>query len=171
MQQECFGWGFEAEAFSRSVVVASDERVEEAVREFVEVGFAREEASQSLDGVFDAALLPRGSDIAEESVDAMLVEAGVLSELGAVVEGGGSAQIWRQWREPSGELIGDICGGFVGLARGEENAGAALMGGQDDLAVGGEEHGFAFPMSGHGTIEGALGALGDGPAILHVQGG
>jgi hypothetical protein len=96
VQQEGFGWGFKAETFSRRVVVACDEGIEEPVREFVEVGFARQEASQPADGVFDAALLPGGSDIAEECVDAMLVKAGVLGELGAVVEGDGQTEFGGQ---------------------------------------------------------------------------
>ena len=82
----------EAKAFSRSVVQAIGIGAELSVADVVEVGFAREDPAQAADGIFDAALLPWAPDIAEEGLDAeAFVEAVMLGELGAVVEGDGSA--------------------------------------------------------------------------------
>jgi hypothetical protein len=58
------------------------------VRQGGDVGFAREVSAQSSDGVFDAALLPRGARVAEEGLDAELVgDALMAGELGSIVEG------------------------------------------------------------------------------------
>ena len=83
---------FEVKAFSWGVVVGAQEGVEASIGEGCEVGFARDEAAHTTDGVFDAALLPGRIGIAEEGFDGEVVKQLMSGELGAVVEGNGLAQ-------------------------------------------------------------------------------
>jgi hypothetical protein len=62
---ESLGWGSEAEAFSGRVVVRGENDVEAFARQSLDLGFSWELASQPADGVFDAALSPRGVRVAE----------------------------------------------------------------------------------------------------------
>src|SRR5262245_45943879 len=84
---EDLGGGLEGEAFSGCVVVDAQEGKKALGREGSEIGFARDEAAQPADGVLDAAFLPRGVGVAEEGLDAEVVELVVAGELGAIVEG------------------------------------------------------------------------------------
>jgi hypothetical protein len=85
---EDFGWCLEAEAFSGRVVIVCDDGIELGLRQGGEVSFSGKCASEASDGVFDAALLPRCSGIAEVSADAEVAcEVLVPVELGAVIEG------------------------------------------------------------------------------------
>ena len=114
-----------------------------------EIGFARQGPSHASDGVLDAALLPGAVGIAEEGLDAEVgFEAVVLGELGAVVEGDGLAQLGWQGLEPGDELARGGFGSFVWLSGEDEDTGHALVGDQDGLAIGFEEHEVGFPMSG-----------------------
>ena len=66
--------------------------MESLVVECVEVGFAGQEASQPADGILDGALLPGAVGITEEGSHAeVLGQDEMFGELGAVVEGDGSA--------------------------------------------------------------------------------
>ena len=89
------------------------------VGEGCEVGFARQVAAHSSDGVFDAAFLPGRVGVAEEGLEAELVELVVAGELGAVVEGDGLSHgrggIGSRMRR---RAVDDGVGGLVGLGGG-----------------------------------------------------
>src|SRR6266852_2976036 len=87
--EEGLRWGFEVKAFSRGVVVGTDDGVETLVREGCEVSLARDETAHASDGVFDTALLPGRVGIAEEGLDCEPMQVAMAGEFGAVVEGDG----------------------------------------------------------------------------------
>jgi len=156
---EGLGWSSEVKAFSWSVIVGTDERIEALVFERCEIGFARNEAAHAADGVFDPALLPRRVGIAEEGLDGETMKRAMACELGSVVEGYGSAQLSRQTGEEGKEMLGDRLGSLGGRPGGKEEAGLALMDGEDRLAVSGEQHEVGFPMPGVLRLEAAIGRL------------
>lgn len=55
---EGFGWCFEAEAFSRGVIVEKGSLVDVLWCECAQVCFARQESSQAAIGIFDTPFLP-----------------------------------------------------------------------------------------------------------------
>jgi len=140
--------------------------------ECLKVSFSGQEASDTADGILDAALLPRRMWIAEEGlqVDAF-VQAMMLGKLGSVVECQGSAELSGH----EGEELGDGIGGRVSAAvvgaddRGE--AGSAFVQHQDGLSEAGEQHEVGFPVAGLAAITSFLGALLDGQAELDREGG
>jgi hypothetical protein len=149
---EDFGWSPEVKALAGGVVVVSDELLEAACGEGCEVSFAWQEPAHSADRVFDAALLPGRIGIAEEGVDREAAQCQVTGELGAVIEGDGLPQWSGQCAEQAQEMVSDELRGFAGQANGEQQAGLALMHGQDSLAVLCEHHEVGFPVSGRGPI-------------------
>jgi len=164
--QEDFGGGSEVKAFSGGVVVEGDKGVELVVGERSEVGLSGEEAAHPSDGVFDAALLPRRVGVAEEGLELDGMQAGVLSELGAVIEGDGLAQrLWQGIEEAEQEVCDEACG-LMGGALADEDTGGAFVECEDGLAIGGEEHEVALPMSGHAAVLGLARPFGDGDAVL-----
>ena len=132
-----------------------------AVGDGGEVGFARDEASHSADGVFDAAFLPRGVGIAEEGLQIEAVQAGVACELGAVVEGDCSAQLRWDGPEQLLDQLGDEVGGLVVGPGGEQDARGALVHGEDGLAVLCKHHEVGFPVARRLPVAGLGGALGE----------
>ena len=116
---ECLIWGEEVEAFSGRVIVGVCTALDVFAAEGVEVGFSGQEASQSADGIFDAAFLPWAVGIAEVGADIeAVVELVMLGELGApfvcppaagaqdrIIEGDGLAQGFGQRPEPCDELL------------------------------------------------------------------
>src|SRR5208282_6904306 len=104
---------FEAEAFSGGVVVAIEELDEMVLLQDIEVGFSGEQATQTTDSVFDAALLPGRVCVAEPRADSELSsEQIVLAELGAIVEGHGAAGAGREPPRHGAEIRGDRLSGF-----------------------------------------------------------
>ena len=101
---EGLGGGPEVKAFARGVVVGGDESAEAFAWQGGKVGLARQEAAHSADRILDAAFLPGCVAIAEEGGDRQLVECAVAGELGAVVEGDGSAKARRQAAEQPDEM-------------------------------------------------------------------
>ena len=82
--------------------------LESGCRDEVEVSFAGQRASQTPDGVFHSAFLPRTMGIAEESLDADgFVKPMMFGELVSVVEADGFA--YRLWK--FAELTSDSSGG------------------------------------------------------------
>ncbi len=79
-------------------------------------------------------------------------------EFGAVIEGDGLAPGGGQRGEQRGQPVGDGGGGLAGEPGGEEQAGVALMEGQNDLAVEAEQHQVGLPVAG-----GLAGGDGRGP--------
>ena len=105
---ECFGWCFEAEAFSGCVVVVGEDGIELLWEQLGGIYFGGEGAPKAADGVFDAAFLPRRSRIAEVGMDAELAGQQVVAvEFAAIVEGDGLAQFGRERFEQAGEAFGD----------------------------------------------------------------
>ncbi|MHC2338437.1 hypothetical protein ACVIW0_007726 [Bradyrhizobium sp. USDA 4454] len=150
----------EVKAFARGVVVGVDGLAEAARREGREIGFARNEAAHPTDRILDAALLPGRVRIAEEGLDREAVQLQVTGELGAIVEGNGLAQAFRQGSKQADEMAGDTARELAGDADAEQQARGALMHGQDRLTVFGEHHQVGFPMTGGAAIVGL-----DGPFI------
>jgi hypothetical protein len=144
---EGLGRGPEVKAFSRRIVVGADQGVEAPVWKRGEVGLAREEAAHSTDGVLDAALLPGGIGITEERLDGKPMELLMARELGAVVEGDGLPQLWRQAGEEPEEMARDTSGGLVWWPGCEQQSGLPFVDGEDRLAVFGEQHEVGFPVS------------------------
>ena len=167
LSQECLGWGLEVQAFSWGIVVGGDDGIEDFGTDGGEIGFAWQGPAHASDCVLDPALLPGAVGIAEEGLDTEVgFEAVVLGELGAVVESDGLAQLGWQRFEPGDELSRGGFGSFVWLSGEDEDTGHALVGDQDGLAIGFEEHEVGFPMSWEGPAVGGLGALGDGDTAL-----
>ena len=132
---------------SRGVVVERDGGEEALLRESGEIGFSGDEATQATDGVFDAALLPRGVRITEEGLDGVVVELVMASELGAIVEGDGLSERRRQGGEESEKMLGDGIGFFAGRSRCDDQPAVAIVNGENGLAVFGKENEVGFPMS------------------------
>src|SRR6266700_2207407 len=172
LREESLGGGLEAEALSGCVVVGSGAGIKGIGVEGREVGFAGQGTSQATDGVLDAALLPGAMGIAEEGLEAELgFELMVEGELGAIVEGDGLAQRVGQGFEPSLQLLGGRLSGFAGLLGEQEDAGLALVGDEDRLAIGGKEHEIGFPMPGRMAVLDLGWPLGDRDAVADEAGG
>jgi len=141
------------------------------VADGVEVGFAGEASSQSADGIFDAALLPRASDIAEEGLDAeTAVEAVMFGELGTVVEADGLAQILRDMAKSSVDTARGQFGFPVGWLVEDGVAGLAFMQDEDIVPICGEQHVVGFPMTWLGAIPGFDGPFADRATLLDEAG-
>ncbi|MHC2332441.1 hypothetical protein ACVIW0_001730 [Bradyrhizobium sp. USDA 4454] len=153
-------WGPEVKAFARGVVVCGDELAEASGWELVEIGFARDEAAHATDGVLDATFLPGGVRIAEEGLHQEALQGKVRCELGTVVEGDGLAHLLWQRLEQTHEIACDTGSELAWEADAEQQAGGALVHGQDLLTVFGEHHQIGLPMAG--SV--AIGDL-DGPFI------
>ena len=151
---EGLGWGFEVKAFSWGVIVGGNELSEASVWERCEVGFAGHEAAHSSDGVFDTALLPGRVGIAEEGADRQAVQLMMAGEFGAVVEGDGLTQLLGQSAEQIEEMTGNAVSGLAGQPDRQQEAGLALVHGQDGLTVFGEHHQVGFPMAAGLSIGG-----------------
>src|SRR6266436_3341014 len=110
--------------------------------------------------------------IAEEGLDAEPVDQDeVLSELGAVVEGDGLAQLRIDRGETSQQALGRREGGFARLLGGQYSPGFALLRNEDGLAGGCEQHEVGLPMS-EGVPELDLGgARSDGNAAFYQADG
>jgi hypothetical protein len=79
--------------------------------------------------------LPGGVGIAEEGLDRQAAQREVTSELGAVVEGHGLTKRLRHGAEQVDEMAGDAVSRLVGQPDRQQEAGLALMHGQDGLPV------------------------------------
>ena len=101
-----------------------------------EVGFARQEAAHAADGVLDAAFLPGGVGIAEEGLDARGCAAGEWRANSVPLS---KVMVWRSGcgRAPSRlhEMAAMTGAALLGGRIAEQQAGGALMHGQDGLAV------------------------------------
>ena len=97
----------------------------------VEIGFAWEDASESADGVFDAALLPGRVSVAEEGLDAELI---VECELGTIVEGEAFPDVLGDWFEEPGEVLFGAGGSSIGWCRDESIARLSFMEDEERLA-------------------------------------
>src|SRR5579872_7045015 len=87
--------GPEVKALARRVVVGGDGFAKAAGWELFEVSVPRNEATHASDGVLNSAFLPGGVGIAEKRLDQEALQGKVRGELGAIVEGDGSAD--RLW--------------------------------------------------------------------------
>jgi hypothetical protein len=139
--------GPEVKAFARGVVVGGDGLAQAAGWQLFEVGVARDEAAHAADGVLDAPFLPGGVGIAEVRLDQEALQGKVRCELGAVVEGDGLADRLWQDLEQAYEMVSDAGGELACEGDAEQQAGGALMHGQDLLTVFGEHHEVGLPMA------------------------
>ena len=89
--QENLRRSFKVQALSRSVIIGSNQGQQALFGQCSQVGFSRKPSAHSSDGVFNAAFLPRRMGIAKESAHRESMESVVVSELGAIIEGDGSA--------------------------------------------------------------------------------
>jgi hypothetical protein len=105
--------------------------------------------------------------IAEEGLDAEARSKAVMQgELGSVVEGHALAQAGWQGREPAREACDDGCGALYRLAREQDEAGLALVGEQEVLALLREGHEVGFPMACDAARVDGGGPFLDGYAVL-----
>ena len=132
---EDLSWCTEVQTLSWGVIVGVDDAVEIFRAECCDVGFAREEAAESSDSVFDAAFLPGRVRIAEEGEQSgLFVQAMMLGKLGSIVDGERSAQSLGQGLEPSGEDFGGGPGAPAGGLDDGGEARGALVEHQDGLS-------------------------------------
>ena len=136
-----------AETFSRGIIVYLNQMRKVFIGESHQVGLAGQGPAQAADGVFDAALLPGRVGLTEEGFEAERMEGIMPRKLRPVIEGDRLAPRGGQGREEGGDGVGDRRGGFAGGARGDQQAGVALMEGQDGLAVDPEQHQIGLPMA------------------------
>lgn len=157
---------------ARGVVVAQDASFEFLKRECGEIGFARKVTAEAADGVLDAAFLPGLVGITEESEQAQARgEVMMQGELGAVVKSDGLAEGRGKGLEDLQKAFEDGLSSLVGLADEVKEAGGALVGGEDSLAVLAEEHEVGFPMAGQGAVVGLRGTIVNGDAVLDMVDG
>src|SRR5260370_3511484 len=154
--------GCEVKAFSRGVVIAAEEVVETLVGESGEIGFARDEAAHTTDGVFDATLLPRGIGHGGVSIDGESGEEEMACELGAIIEGDSASQPWWECFEERQEMCGDTLCRLVGRPGCQQQPRMAIVDGEHGLAVSGEQHEVGFPMAGGFAVGGGGRPLGYG---------
>ena len=154
MVSKNLGGGLIAEAFPRRIIVYLDQARKVLIREGHQVGLARQGPAQAADGVFDAALLPGRVGLTEEGLEAERMEGIMPREFRPVIEGDRLAPGGGQGREEGGDGVGDGRGGFAGGAGGDQQAGVALMEGQDGLAVDPEQHQVGLPVARSATIRG-----------------
>jgi hypothetical protein len=147
LRGEGLGRGSEVKAFARGVVVGGNGLREAPGWELFEVGLSGDEAAQAADGVLDAALLPRRVRVAEEGLHQEALQGKVGGELGAVVEGDGTAQCLRYGFEQAYEMASDTGGELAFDGNGEQQARGSLVDGQDGLPVFGEHHQIGFPVA------------------------
>ncbi len=117
-------------------------------RDEAEVSFARQEASQSSDGVFHAALLPGTMGITEEGWEFQcLVEPVMVGELVSIVEADGFAH--RLWKLAESMSDGSSGEGSFSIARAvnDVKAGLSFVENQQSLATSGKQHEVGFPMT------------------------
>ena len=106
--QEYLVGSFEAEAFSRGVVIALEAEGEAMGGQGIEVGASRQLAGQTTKGVFDAALLPRRVRVAEPGLDAEpSAQQIVFTELRSVIERHGLTHTRGHRFHHGAEIIGD----------------------------------------------------------------
>ena len=91
-------------------------------------------------------------------------------ELGAIVEGHGPAHFWRQGLEYCGDKFGDTICVFAFWPGDEDEAGLALVNGEDRLSVLGKGHKIGFPMARRVAVFGFGGPLCNCNAILEKAG-
>jgi hypothetical protein len=152
--REGLGRGAEVKAFPGCVVVGRDKVAETAVGDCGKVGFAGHEAPHPADGILDTAFLPGRVRVAEEGIDRQLMQSMMAGELGAVVESNGLAEALRHGAKQLDEMTGDAIGGLAGQPDCQQQAGLALMQGQDGLAVFCKHHQIGFPMAAGVAIAG-----------------
>jgi hypothetical protein len=143
--------GGKVKALPGSVVIGADQRVEALVGEGCEIGFARNKASHSPDGILDTSLLPRRIGIAEEGLEIELVEQTMACELGAIVEGDGQAQPRWQRVEQLEKMTRNAIRSLTGRPGCEEQPRMAFVDSEHGLTVSGEQHEIGFPMAGRGA--------------------
>ena len=136
-----------AETFPRGIIVYLNQMRKVFIGESHQVGLAGQGPAQAADGVFDAALLPGRVGLTEEGLEAESMEGIMPRKLRPVIEGDRLAPGGGQGREERGDGVRDRRGGFAGGPRGNQQAGVALMEGQDGLAVDPEHHQIGLPMA------------------------
>ena len=113
------------------MVEGQDSLSDAILRDEIKVGFAREGASESAYGVFNAAFLPRGVGVAEEGVDTELV---VECELGAIVDGEAFPEDLGDGVEEPGEVEFCAGGGSIGRRCDKGVAGLSFVEDEERLA-------------------------------------
>ena len=145
--------------------------VEGGWRDGVEVGLARQCASQASDGILDAPFLPGAMRIAKEGFDAEgLVKPVMFGELGSVVEADGFAD--RLWK--LAEATGDDPSGEDSLSiertLDDAEAGLSFMEDEQPLAISGEQHEVGFPMPRDAAAFDLGGSFGDRTPLFDEAG-
>src|SRR5262245_17023139 len=96
------------------------------------------------------------------------IEAVMVGKFGAVIESDAAAKRRRQAGELTQELARDRLGGFIRLALGQQQSGAALVGDQNRLSIPGKEHQVAFPVPRNRAAVDLSGTLVDGHSVVDM---
>ena len=144
---EDLGGGPVAEALAGRIVVQLQGRRKRCLREGGEVGGAGQRAPQAADGVLHASLLPGGMGIAEEGLNAQGMEAVVAGELSAIVEGEGLAPRRGKGTQQAFQGSSGGVGSLALLADRQQEAGGALVEGQDHGPRPPEAHQVRLPVA------------------------
>ena len=95
-----------AQALARGILVVLKHLCKPFLRQCGEVGLAGQAPSQPADGVLHSALLPGRMGIAEEGLDAQIVQLMMAGKLGSVVEGHRPAHFGRELSQHLGHGVG-----------------------------------------------------------------
>src|SRR5271166_81411 len=146
--QEYLVGSFEAEAFSGCVVVALQAEGEAMGGHSIEVGVSGQEAAQTANRVFDAALLPWRVRVAEPGLDAKPpAQEIVLAELRSVIEGDGLAPARGQRFHQGAEIVGDRLRRPRLLPHQQGAPRSAFLHHQQELSRFAETHEVGFPIA------------------------
>jgi len=116
--------------------------------EKIEIGLARQPASQAADRVFHTAFLPWAMWITEEGLDTEgRVKPMVLSELVPIVEADGLAHRSRQFAELAGDGSSGGDGLSIGRTMNQAEAALSFVENHQPLAGSGEHHKVGLPMA------------------------
>jgi hypothetical protein len=150
---EDLSWCPEVKTLPWCRVIGSEQAVEVVWRNRVEVGFPQQIPAQPAMCVFDTALLPRGMGIAEIGFETKCMQTVIPGELSTVVEGKCFSQALWQEAEPILKMLCDEVCGFVFGPVCQENAGRALVEGENVLSVLCKADEIAFPVPWHASAE------------------
>ena len=115
------------------------------IRQGSNIGRAGQRPAQAADGVFDSPRLPGGVRVTEERLGPESMEVVMAGELRAIVKGDRPPAV----RGQRDEEVSDRVSGLAWRADGKEPSGGMIMEGENDVAVGAEEHDdLPAPLSG-----------------------
>ena len=163
-----FGGSQVAQALPGSVVVGLEHLQDFFFGQLVQVSLSGQEAAQATVGILHTALLPRGVSVTKEGVHAQGMEAVMLGEFAAVVEGDGLTPRWRYGQQ---EIDQGVCNGarrFLEHGLAQEQPRVALLEHQQRLSSVAEEHEVRLPVPRVEAVLDIWGPEGEGLALVDI---